>query len=330
MWSSLQAGSRRAACLVVLLLILSGCAPLRDGGVPVGAGREFLRLEGVPFHPQDAFQCGPAALAMAMSWAGRETKPEEIAPLVYTPGRKGSLQPALLGAARRHGLLAYPVAGEEAAFSELAAGHPVIILQNLAFSWYPRWHYAVLVGYDLPAGRVFLHTGHDEYAARPRRVFNNTWKRSGSWGLVVLPPEVLPATAREIPYLEAALGLEQAGRPLAAMEAYRSAVGRWPESLGAWMGLGNAAYAGGEPAEAESAFRQAVELHPEAGAAWNNLAQVLWERGKREEAAAAIRQAVALGGAMQPFFLETMRLIEGGPEAQSHSAEPAGDRSEHR
>jgi tetratricopeptide (TPR) repeat protein len=170
------------------------------------------------------------------------------------------------------------------------------------------------------------------FAARSQRVFCKTWQRSGFWGLVILPPEVVPASARERPYLQAAVGLELAGRPQAAMQAYRNAVGRWPESLGAWMGLGNAAHASGDPAGAEIAFRQALRVDPEAGAAWNNLAQVLWERGSAEEAATAVRQAVALGGSLQPLFFETRRLIDGGRESSTPSTAPAdtGYRSESR
>jgi hypothetical protein len=54
----------------------------------------------------------------------------------------------MIGAARRHGRLAYLITGPDSMFEEVAAGHPVIVLQNLGLSWYPVWHYAVVVGYD--------------------------------------------------------------------------------------------------------------------------------------------------------------------------------------
>jgi hypothetical protein len=40
---------------------------------------------------------------------------------------------------------------------EVAAGHPVIVLQNIGLSWYLVWHYAVVVGYDLHEGTVIFH-----------------------------------------------------------------------------------------------------------------------------------------------------------------------------
>src|SRR3569623_3150374 len=42
---------------------------------------------------------------------------------------------------------------------EVGAGHPVQVLQNRGLSWAPRWHYAVVVGYDLARDEVVLRSG---------------------------------------------------------------------------------------------------------------------------------------------------------------------------
>ncbi|HUG04491.1 MAG TPA: hypothetical protein VML92_08685, partial [Steroidobacteraceae bacterium] len=74
-----------------------------------------VELAGTPFFPQDEYQCGPAALATVLRASGVATLPDDLKPQVYVPGRRGSLQAELIGAARRHGRLPYvmPSQGQE-------------------------------------------------------------------------------------------------------------------------------------------------------------------------------------------------------------------------
>ncbi|MBW2095898.1 MAG: PA2778 family cysteine peptidase [Deltaproteobacteria bacterium] len=271
-----------------------------------------VELQDVPLYTQEAQQCGPAALAMALSWSGIPTTPEALVPRVYTPALKGSLQTAIVGAARRSGRVAYPLSGTEALLREVAAGHPVIVLLNLGLSWYPKWHYAVVTGYDLAEGFIVLHSGKTEPEYLPFRVFENTWARSRRWGLLVLQPGDLPVTAEETSYLAAVLGLEKAHRWHEAVEGYQTALQQWPGSLPALMGLGNSLYALRELARAEKVFQDAARLHPTSGAAFNNLAQVLWEEGRQEAALAAARKAVALGGPLSATYRKTLKEIQSG------------------
>jgi hypothetical protein len=267
-------------------------------------------LDSVPFYPQEAYQCGPASLAMALTWSGIQANPDTITPEVLTPSRKGSLQSAMIGAARRHGRLAYPIAGPDSIFEEVAAGHPVIVLQNLGLSWYPVWHYAVVVGYDLHKGTVILHSGVTPRKRLSFRVFYNTWARSDYWGLLVLSPSRLPAMAKKHNYISAVLGLEKAHQWRAAIEGYKTALARWPGSLSARMGLGNSYYALGDLESAEAAFREATRRFPTDGMAFNNLAQVLWEEGKQQEALEAATRAVDLGGPLVEEYRRTLKEIQ--------------------
>src|SRR5690606_588041 len=134
----------------------------------------------------------------------------------------------------------------EAVLAELAAGHPVVVLQNLAFNWSPRWHYAVAIGYDLDAGTITLRSGPQPRQQLPLRTFEYTWARGGHWAMLALPPQQLPTTATEAPLLNAALALEKTGQSEAARAAYAAATQRWPEAFAACIGLGNPAYAGRE------------------------------------------------------------------------------------
>ncbi len=293
-------------------LVLLGCAGfgLEGTGPTAADGPARMRIESVPFFAQPAHQCGPAALAMALNWSGVAVTPEQLLAEVYTPDRRGSLQMDLVSAARRRGRLAYPIRGMGALLTETDAHHPVIVLLNLGLSWFPRWHYAVVVGYDLPAQEVLLHTGDTPYRSMALRTFRNTWARSDSWGLLVLPPGELPARANEETLLTAIVGLEKAKQWDAAAAGYQSVLRRWPGHLAALVGLGNSYHAAGRLADAESSFRQASTLHPDSGAALNNLAQVLMEQGKNDEAREAARRAVSVGGPLVDVYRKTLEQIE--------------------
>ncbi|MFU8818705.1 MAG: PA2778 family cysteine peptidase [Desulfurivibrio sp.] len=302
------------AVVFALLFALAGCGGFLRGSAGDGFAPERVLLDSIPFYAQEDYQCGPAALAMLLAWNGEEVALPRLTAQVYSPALKGSLQPAIIATARRHGYLVHPLAGRGDLFHELAAGHPVLVLQNLGLSWLPRWHYAVVIGHDPGRNRIFLHSGRQEAVEISARVFENTWARSGHWGLLVLPPERLPATATESSFLAAAVGLEQAGQWPAAVAAYETALGRWPGSFGAWVGLGNGRYTQGDYEGAQNSFRQALLLQPGNGAVLNNLALALAGAGRSQEALAVIQQALELGGARQEEFLRTRRkIIADGP-----------------
>jgi tetratricopeptide (TPR) repeat protein len=248
---------------------------------------------------------------MVLGWSGISVAPDKLAPEVFTPSRKGSLQSAIIAAARRHGRIAYVVSAPEALLEEVGAGHPTIVLQDLGFSWKPAWHYAVAIGYDLNQDLVILHSGVTPRKRLSLRAFHKTWAGSEYWGLLVLPPTRMPVTATEESYISAVLGLELAGQWGAAVEGYKTALDRWPDSLGARMGLGNSYYASGDKESAEAAFREATRRFPTDGSAYNNLAQVLWEQGEQADAVKAARRAVELGGPLADVYRETLEEIEG-------------------
>jgi tetratricopeptide repeat protein len=246
---------------------------------------------------------------MTLVWSGVHTDPDKISSVVYTPSLKGSLQPAMIGATRRHGRLAYLITSPGELLQEVAAGHPVIVLQNLGLSWVPVWHYAVVIGYDIESRTVVLHSGETLGKRTSLRVFDNTWSRSGYWGLLTLPAGQLPATATPGAYLQAVLGLEKTKKWPQAIAGYRAAIKKWPGNLSAHMGVGNAHYAMGNLLDAERSFRTATRQFPQEGAAFNNLAQVLYEQGKTRAALAAAERAVSIGGPLFDVFRKTLKEI---------------------
>jgi len=312
-WSLAKA--RVIAGFVFVLCLLAGCVSLpqtealrAEGGAGLPPRME---LDSVPFFAQEEYQCGPAALAMALNAAGVAVTPDALTDEVYLPARKGSLQVEMLASARRHGLLAYELAPElKDVLAEVAAGNAVIVLQNQGlWSFYPYWHYAVVIGYDLGKNQILLHSGTRARRPMPLGLFEFLWIDGQRWAMVALAPGRLPASAREANSAIAAAALEKTGRIAEAQLAYAALLQRWPANLIGLMGLGNTAYALGHAEEAELAFRRATAAHPLAAAAFNNLAQTLADQGKLAAALEAARRAVSLGGASLPAAQATLEEI---------------------
>jgi Peptidase_C39 like family/Tetratricopeptide repeat len=307
--------SARAIAGVFVLAAAAGCASLvpqtrelAERGVLPGLP-ERIELAAVPFFPQLEYQCGPAALATVLVSAGAKTSPEALVPQVYLPDRKGSLQVEMLAAARRHGMVSYALAPRfEDLLREIAAGTPVIVLQNLGV-FTAGWHYAVAIGYDYPRGTLVLRSGTQEREVMPFAAHEVVWMRSGYWAMVAVPPERIPVTAEEKSWLSAVAALERTGDARGARVGYSALLVRWPENVNARIGLANTHHALGELAQAEAVLREAARRDPESVVVLNNLAQTLSDLGRHEEALPLIEKAAAAGGPFAGAVQKTRETI---------------------
>ena len=282
---------RVLASLLLAALAASGCArvPAISDHLPEKAPVS-VELTGVPFFPQERYQCGPAALATVLTWSGEPVTAEALVPRVYLPAREGSLQPELRATARAHDRLAYePEPRLRALLAELDDGHPVLVLQNLGLGRWPVWHYAVVIGYDADAGQFILRSGTTEREVLSTRRFLTTWVRADAWAMVVLPPGQLPASADVERYVRAAADLERTGSAEAAAKAWHAATERWPDLPAAWFGLANTRHATGDTAAAVTAWREALLLDPGHVPAHHNLARAYLGAGCPEHAMRHVR-----------------------------------------
>ena len=279
------------AAVIVVAGLAAGCRTLPwPADVPAR-----IELAATPFHPQDAYQCGPAALATVLGASGVEVLPTDLVDEVYIPARKGSLQAEMLASARRRHRIPYLVEPRfDALLAQLADGHPVLVLLNLGVRSWPIWHYAVVIGYERDADRVLLRSGTTARTRLSMRRFRGAWALADRWGFVALSPGNVPPSATAPRYARAVADYERID-PREALRAYEAGLVRWPDDPLLRLGVANMRLALGDRAGAEQALQDLLQHAPADVAARNNLAELLSQRGCRDAALAQI--AIAQGHA---------------------------------
>ena len=280
-----------------LSLLLAGCSlnppftidPTLSQRIPPSA-----EIIDTPFIEQADFQCGPAALAMVLNYYQAGVQPQQLAAQVFTPKARGSFPVEMDIASRRQGFISYPVDSLDQLLEELAAGHPVLVLQNLGIDWLPQWHFAVAVGYNLQTRELVLRSGDLKRRITPLTVFDNTWQRSERWGRVVLPPDRVPGTADPVRYTRLIHGLEQIGHQALAQQAYTSATRAWPQSPAPRFALANLLLTTEQADAASAHYQQLLSQHPRLTQGWNNYAYALRAQGCLEQAERAARCGLQL------------------------------------
>lgn len=294
----------RRVTLWLLLALSTGCATRGKQSKAFLASLPDIppqqQIAGVPFIAQKEFHCGPASVAMLMNWGGHPVSANEIARLMLTPKKKGSFQEDLIGASRRLGFLAIPIYGIPNLMAELAAGNPVVVLQNLLASWYPKWHYTVAVGYDLPQKSIIQHDANGRAFERVNlNDFEVGWSLADYWGLVILPPTKLSATADDLKHAESAAVFERLGKISEAETVYKNILERWPQSLAAYVGLGNTRYTAKDYKMSVHYLREASRKFPDNPIVWHNLATAQGEARQTKAARASARRAMSLAPALE-------------------------------
>ena len=300
----------KALAALTLSVLLTGCslAPAKGALNGLGLHPRAVELTDVPFYPQEEFHCGPASLATVLEVAGASASPDELASEIFVPGRQGSLQVEIVAAARRHGVIAYPIAKRvDALYREVIAGRPVLVLQDLALAGSPVWHYAVVVGFDRNTNEVILRSGTERRLVMSRRAFELSWRRGNQWALVMLRPGSLPAEIEEQRYVAAVAPLVRVGQWDAAAKGWSVALELWPTNLTALIGIGNVHVNDGDIPRAIETLENAVEWHANSGEAHNNLAYLLSGEGQHDRAIQHAKRAVSLGGPHVEAFRDTLR-----------------------
>lgn len=272
-------------------MVLGGCTAFP----PPLAEDPRRELASVPFFPQTIHQCGPAALATVLGASGIAVTPEQLAPQVYIPGRQGSLQVEMLAAARTYGRLAYVLAPDfDALRAEIAAGNPVLVLQDLGALGIRRWHFAVVIAFDAERELLVLRSGTERRRVETRKRFLRSWQTGGNWAAVITPPDRPPATATGGGFIRALVPAERYLSLQSIDAAHAAALARWPAEPLVLLANGNQAYAAGRLDEAIMRFRSLLAIEPDNVAGRNNLASALLDAGCPQAARAEAERASAL------------------------------------
>jgi tetratricopeptide (TPR) repeat protein len=313
---------RRSASvlLAACVLLLGGCAtrgpllPPRDG---------VVELDATPFFPQARHECGPAALATVLGASQVTVTPEELEKRVYLPGRRGSLQIEMQAAPRAYGRLSYRITPDLASIvHELDAGRPVLVLHNYGLPFWPRWHYAVVVGYDGAKDRMILRSGKTRRQQLSAANFMRAWDNGGRWALVMLQPGELPTAPDKQRYLESAAAFESVASPQDAWQSFQAAAEQWPDDPVALIGRGTASYRKGTLDEAIGDYRAALLLDATQAGASNNLAVALLESGCTDAAREELSRidTSRLGEQIKAEILDTQRQIDSRPVGDGSSS----------
>ena len=230
------------------ILLNQGCSslPLQSEKLLDNPPAEFSQpkeISTISFNPQREYECGPASLATLLQWQGLNISDAAIVPEIYLPKRQGSLQIELLAATRRHNFIPYVIDKKMTALlKEIKAGNPVLVLQNLGLESYPKWHYAVVIGYDINKDEIILRSGEIKRHTNSFSLFERTWQRAKYWGFIALPKDKLPASGDAFSYLKSVAPFEQLKKESFALDAYKLALKKWPNNKNLLMAAGNASY----------------------------------------------------------------------------------------
>ncbi|MBA6391177.1 PA2778 family cysteine peptidase [Colwellia sp. BRX10-3] len=252
-------------------------------------------IEGVPFYSQQAYYCGPTTLAEIFEYNGVKISPESIAPQLFIPKRKGSLQLEMVAAIRHQDFLAYASNGSLEQLLKLVHQKiPVIVLQNLGLSWYPFWHYAVVKGYDLETQEFILHSADIENRRVGMKVFERTWQRAKFWYVAALKPTQSMSALNDFTYISASQDLISIGKGPAAIPYLQQAIKAWPENWLSYFLLANYYFEKNNIVAAINWFEQGLTYGSKQSEYLNNYAYALLKNGDSEHAKIMIEKALVL------------------------------------
>lgn len=291
---------RGAVIYVLLAFLLLGCQAPPQTQQLLATPPNFApqhQIAKVPFYPQQQYFCGPTTLAEVANFYGQKVTPETIAPKTFIPDLEGTLQIEMTSATRQLGLVAYAERGSMLQLLALVADNiPVIVLQNNSVAWLPRWHYAVVIGYDLPNQQVILHSGITEAYRLDIATFERTWQRGNYWLLAMLPPHRANQSLTPFVYTKAAQDLLNTKQTPSGAAALATATQQWPDYWLPYFLLGNFYYST-EPKTAAYWFSKGQGYAKREAAYLNNHAMLLSELGCQTEANTLINEALAIAPA---------------------------------
>ena len=172
-----------ASLSFLIFLLLFSCA-----GPPSSLPTKGTRIvEGVPFYPQEEYQCGPASLAGVLNYYGVRVTPADIAAEIFSRDARGTLDMDMVFYAQKKGLKAERYGGSlEDLRRSVDSRQPLIVLVDHGFWVYQKSHFMAVVGYDEKS--ILVNSGKEEHKFLSQDSFSKTWERTKFWTLKITPP----------------------------------------------------------------------------------------------------------------------------------------------
>lgn len=294
-------------------------APLPATPQPSAAGSGFVQLSGLAHYWQTWNNCGPATLAMNLSYYGLPLTQKQTAAVLKPNWDDKNVSPHEMAAyARSQGLsaLARVNGTPERLRQAIDAGLPVLIETWLDHDG-GMGHYRLVVGYDDAARQwivydSYISDGIDPKAPYPGirmgyddlirlwRIFNGTY--------VLVYDDARAAVAQQILADEA----DDALMWQRSLERAQAEAAANPGDAFAWFNLGSSLTAQGRYGEAASAFDQARVI----GLPWRMLwyqfepFQAYYEAGRYDELLALADSVIATAGNIEETYYWRGRALQ--------------------
>lgn len=145
-------------------------------------------ISGVPFFPQKAYRCGPAALASVMGYWGSPLTMDDISKEIFDEKRSGTLPIDMLTYAKGAGFdVVYYRGSLDDLRLRVADKTPLILFLNMGYDLYPVGHYITVIGYDDVLRAVIAHSDMDVEAVFTYDELLSAWGKTDFSTFLVRP-----------------------------------------------------------------------------------------------------------------------------------------------
>lgn len=164
-------------CLIALLISCAG----PESVIEYQSGQI---IDGVPFFPQEEYQCGPASLAGVLGYLGMDITPDEISKDIFSKSAKGTLNIDMIIYPQKKGFVSEQYSGNmEDLREKIDSGYPLIVFVDYGFWVMQENHFMVVVGYNEYG--IIANSGKDRHKFISTEDFIKTWERTKFWTLQI-------------------------------------------------------------------------------------------------------------------------------------------------
>ncbi len=171
--------------------LLAGCASGTALQPAAGSHTHPTLIANLPFHPQEAYQCGPATLATILNFYGDTLSPDQIADRIFRRKLRATTTVDMLLLPRQRGFTATWHNGDKRTLTTAVdASRPLIVMIDQGWGPVSKNHFMVVAGYTPNA--VIVNSGRQRHQRIGWTQFMRSWQKAQFWTLRIEPPNAAP------------------------------------------------------------------------------------------------------------------------------------------